>query len=245
MHTPANRVLHPVSVIGIERCAPLMTRFIVAGQALHDMPVSLPGQWLKVFFPAEPGTKAHGRAYTIRSFDPKGGTIALDFVLHGDGGKASKWAGEARLNDILQVAGPREGYEIDPAIRTHLLVGDSTSLPAISAILESLPAQAVPIVLLELTDEHEKKLLASHPNQRARILLSESRLSGTTGALEAAIKYIDLPSDLQVWLAGEATMVRSIRLHLTMDRGFDRSVIQASGYWRVGIQDHRDPDFPA
>lgn len=240
MATPSNRVLHPAEVVGVQDLSPHMRRVTVAGDALRAMAVELPGQWMKVFFPSLPGAKAHGRAYTIRHHDAAAGTMDLDFVLHGDNGLASRWAGQVRAGEVLEVAGPREGYRIDPTATDHLLIGDSTSLPAIAAILESLPSGTGAQVFVELADAEEGALLPSRPAVAMRVFTSGAALPGTTGQLDRAIMAAELPGVPQVWLAGEAAMMRAVRTHLLASRGIPRSAITSSGYWRVGVEDHRD-----
>ena len=88
-----NRTLHTATVTHIEDITPRMRRITMIGDGLRTLPVSLPGQWVKIFFPAQPGEKPQGRAYTIRRFDPGTGAMEVDFVLHGDTGPASRWAG--------------------------------------------------------------------------------------------------------------------------------------------------------
>ena len=243
MLTTAARTLHPVAIRAITDLAPQMRRFRIAGDGLRELDTPLPGGWMKVFVPVPGQAKAHGRAYTIRRFDPSDGTMDLDFVLHGDSGRASAWAGKAEVGDSLDVAGPREGYAVDPAARAHVLVGDSTTLPAIATIIEALDAEVEVHAFLELTDAAEASLLPAHPGLRLGLYLSADRVSGTTGRLEKAIRDAALPDGIQVFVAGEAVMVRSILFHLTSERGLPRSYIDASGYWRVGIEDHRDRDL--
>ncbi len=242
MNTAPNRVLHPAEVVRVAALAPHMARITVQAEALRTMPIELPGQWLKVFFPREPGSRAHGRAYTIRAFDAAAGLVDMDFVLHGTQSRASAWATQARPGEVLEVAGPREGYRIDPLAADHLLVGDSTALPAIAAILEALPPDATPHVFLELTDDAEAALVPAHPKAKLEIHITSQALSGTTGQVLQAVKRSRLPATLQAFVAGEATMMRAVRTHLLKERGIEPSSVDASGYWRVGVADHRDSE---
>lgn len=93
--------------------------------------------------------------------------IDVDFVIHldaeGNGGPASNWAAEARIGDQLTLIGPNESAdsyggiewsppaiepgeaaryvdELHPHSRRVLFAGDETAVPAISSILEALPA---------------------------------------------------------------------------------------------------------
>ena len=240
MASAPNRVLHPAVVVAVQHIAPHMRRITVQGDPLRAMAADLPGQWMKVFFPMPPSAKRHGRAYTIRRHDARAGTMELDFVLHGDNGVASSWAGQAKPGEMLELAGPREGYEVDPSRTNHLLIGDSTSLPAIACILERLPAEVTPVVVIEVADAEEGMLLPRHPRSEAHILVSGDRLPGTTGALEKTVRTLRLPGAPQVWLAGEAGMMRSIYAHLRDQRQIEPAAIDASGYWRMGVEDHRD-----
>ncbi|RUQ02503.1 siderophore-interacting protein, partial [Curtobacterium sp. HSID17257] len=81
------------------------------------------------------------RTYTVRSVDHVAGTIAIDFVVHGDEGLAGPWAAAAEPGDLLALSGPGGGYAPapDPSV-THVLLGDDSALPAIGAALAAMPA---------------------------------------------------------------------------------------------------------
>ena len=163
-----------------------------------------------------------------------------DFVLHGDEGRASRWAGQARVGEVIELAGPRDGYAIDPERGGHVLVGDSTSLPAIAAILEALPADVPVLAFVEVADREEASLLPVRTGSEPVLLVSGDRPAGTTGQLLQAVREARLPPSPQAWVAGEATMMRAVRDHLIKERGIDAKAVAASGYWRLGVEDHRD-----
>jgi len=240
MNSPKNRTLHPATVTHIEDVTPRMRRITLIGDGLRTLPVSLPGQWMKIFFPAPPGEKPHGRAYTIRRFDPAAGVMEVDFVLHGDTGPASRWASTARPGDILQLAGPRAGYRIDPHAPAQLLIGDATALPAIAAILDALPEGISAHVFAEVAGEAEEQNFASRANLTIDWVHSGTEAPGTTGKLELVVQQAILPASPQVWLAGESFMVRAILTHLLFDRGILHTSIDSAGYWKFGAADHRD-----
>ncbi|MDZ5077605.1 siderophore-interacting protein [Nesterenkonia sp. HG001] len=87
------------------------------------------------------------RTYTVRAIRPEQAEIDIDFVVHGTEGPASAWASTARPGDELIVIGPDAraeehggGIEWNPGTaRDVLLAGDETAVPAMCAILESLP----------------------------------------------------------------------------------------------------------
>ena len=79
------------------------------------------------------------RTYTIRSYDPARGELAIDFVVHGDAGLAGPWAATVQPGESIGFLGPGGGWRPNPDADVHLLVGDESALPAIAAALEQLP----------------------------------------------------------------------------------------------------------
>ena len=50
----------------------------------------------------------------------------------------------------------------------------------------------------------------------------------------AAVRAATLPAGRgQAWLSGESTAVRDLRAHLLAERGLDRRLVYATGYWRA------------
>jgi len=99
------------------------------------------------------------RTYTVRDWRPELREMDVDFVLHGATGPASAWAERVEVGDEIAIIapnavfpGPTGGFEWHPpADATRLLVaGDETAVPAICAIVESLPAGRRASVLLEV-----------------------------------------------------------------------------------------------
>jgi NADPH-dependent ferric siderophore reductase len=104
------------------------------------------------------------RTYTVRAVRPgvpgaDAPELDVDLVRHGDAGPASRWVGTAAPGDELVVIGPdarhpgpQGGVEFRPpaGVRRLLLAGDETAVPAVSAILERLPADAVGEAVLEV-----------------------------------------------------------------------------------------------
>ena len=107
---------------------PHMRRIIVAGAELEGFHSASPDDHIKVFFPNPEGdyvtptmgpvgpvhpeghTPSPMRDYTPRLHDPAAGTLAIDFVLHGEG-PASDWARQALATraDATIVWLPRDG----------------------------------------------------------------------------------------------------------------------------------------
>lgn len=172
--TPRPYRLFDVELIGKHLLSPNMARATFAGPEVRQMATGGPDQRIKVFFPNAAGArptlqdrpdwyaayKADSpvlrppmRTYTIRNLRLDSGQVDVDFVLHGDGGPASRWARAARVGDRLQILAPNAdfpgdpgGYEWKPpaALTDVLLIADETALPALAGILETLAARPSP-----------------------------------------------------------------------------------------------------
>lgn len=123
--------------------------------------------WYRNWLQLDTSVRGSMRTYTVRSARCSGPEpeLDVDFVLHfdeqGRGGPASSWAAAAQPGDRVSIIGPNaahcvtaEGYggiEWRPGMARHvLLAGDETAVPAITAILESLPADVTGHALLEV-----------------------------------------------------------------------------------------------
>lgn len=166
------------------------------------------------------------RTYTIRRYDPATGEIDFDFVLHDAPGPASDWAKSATPGDELVFVGPSPAYQPDPTADWHLLAGDETAMPAIAAIVDALPDDAVTRVFVEVADAAEEQPLAA-------TVTWVHRDRGAT--LASAVAAADLPDGrVDAWLAGERTSMVALRAHLLDDRGLDRRQVRPTTYWRLG-----------
>lgn len=172
------------------------------------------------------------RTYTALFPDVEAGTLAIDFVIHGDEGVAGPWAAAAVAGDTLLVNGPGGGYAPDPSADWHLLIGDESAVPAITAALSELPRDAVvrAFVLVDSPD-HEPPL----PLPKDGTVTFLHRSAGA-GGVEAAVRSLDwLPGRVQVFAHGEAAeIMHGIRPYLFTELGLPRDQVSISGYWRQG-----------
>src|SRR5437762_14058928 len=91
------------------------------------------------------------RTFTPRRLDPQALELDLEIVVHGDGA-ASEWAATAAPGDPAAVSGPGRGYAFEPDAPAFLLAGDETAIPAISQLLEVLPADRPVPAHIEVAD---------------------------------------------------------------------------------------------
>lgn len=127
--------------------------------------------WYREWLAMDPGTRGSMRTYTVRQerLDAVYPELDVDFVMHfddaGHGGPAANWARNAKPGDTLTLIGPNSraahcvtaetysGIEWRPGMAQRvLLAGDETAVPAISAILESLPPYFSGHAILEVPE---------------------------------------------------------------------------------------------
>ncbi len=181
------------------------------------------------------------RDYTPRYWDVEAGWIELDFVLHGDG-PAAGWAAEARPGSTLVIGGPRGSLVIPMEFDWYLLAGDETALPAISRRIEELPSGADVLAIIEVDNPAEEQAFETRTNLRLTYLHRHGAPAGTTSLIPDAIAAMQFPEgEAYAYIAGEVSISRAVRAHLTEQRGFSPEYIKAAGYWRLGVADaHED-----
>lgn len=181
------------------------------------------------------------RTYTVRSVDHAAKTIAVDFVVHGDDGLAGPWAAAAQPGDLLALSGPGGGYSpsTDPAV-THVLLGDDSSLPAISAALEAMPDSATGVALVEVAGP-EDELPVRHPAGVDLRWLHRDAAGAEPGTLllETARQLPRASRPVQVFAHGERTAMKAIRRLLQDDWGLEKSEMSLSAYWALGRAEDR------
>jgi len=225
-----------------------MVRVTVGGQALSGLEIAEPAASVRLLLPSPGSTElvipewngnefllSDGSRPIIRTFTPRfldrdALELTLDLVLH-DGGVASEWVVSAKPGAPAAVSGPGRGYEIDPQAPEFLLAGDETALPAISQLLERIPADIPVRVLIEIADRAAGMDLPDHP--RSEVSWHELPGRGVPGdALVAAVEAAEIGEGCLIWCAGEAAAMHRIRTHLFKQRGLPRSVATVRGYWK-------------
>ena len=181
------------------------------------------------------------RTYTVHSVDAEAETLVIDFVLHGDSGVAGPWAAAAQVGDPVAFSGPGGKYAPDPAADAHLLVGDESALPAISAALAAMPEDAAGQAFIEVgspADEWELTVPSGVEvtwlHRGGEYRLGRSQLAATVEGIGRA----EWPAGrVHAFVHGEKSMVKRLRRHLTEERGVDRRMLSLSSYWTYGQAD--------
>ncbi|OIH95039.1 MULTISPECIES: siderophore-interacting protein [unclassified Curtobacterium] len=266
MSAKPKRPQHVFVVDRTERLSPHMVRVHLGGPAFDDFVAAAdPGnlaatdKYVKLLV-AKPGLgleppfdldalretlpkqdRPSRRTYTVRSVDHDARTIAIDFVVHGDQGLAGPWAAAARPGDRLALSGPGGGYapSADPAV-THVLLGDDSALPAISAALEAMPDSATGVALVEVAGPADEQQVAHPPGVDLRWLHRDATGAAPgTLLLEAARSLERASRPVQVFAHGERTAMKAIRRLLQDDWGLEKSEMSLSAYWALGRAEDR------
>ena len=171
------------------------------------------------------------RTYTALFPDVAAGTLAIDFVIHGDEGVAGPWAAAAQSGDTLLANGPGGGYRPDPTADWYLLAGDESAIPAITAALADLGPDAVARAVL-LVDGPGAEVDVARPSL-AEVTFVHREAGGDLVEAVRALDWLDGRVDAFVHGEGNAVM-HGIRPYLLRERGLDREQVSISGYWRLG-----------
>lgn len=182
------------------------------------------------------GERPIARVYTIRRIDVAAGEIDVDFVLHdGDEMPGAQFARDASPGDIVGMTGPGGGTL--PPFSSYVFAGDETALPAISRMLEELPAHASAIAIVEVAGPADRQELVLGPGVDLRFVSRDGRPAGTTDLLIDSLRALDGPhwdSDPYVWVGCEQAASRGIRKYLKQELGISRDRIRVAAYWRRG-----------
>jgi NADPH-dependent ferric siderophore reductase len=239
-----------VAVRRVERLTPRMVRVTFAAGELAGLVVEQPAASVRVLLPSRrrddlvvPQWNGNefllpdGRRPAIRTFTPwrvDQDELELDvgIVVHG-GGVASEWAQSARPGDPAAVSGPGRGYAVDSEAPAFLVAGDETAIPAVTQVLDALPAEAAVQVRVEIPHVEARLELPERPGADVEWCVRDA--GGSPGeALGAAVRDADLAAETRVWVAGEAAAVQRIRRYLFDERGIPRAQAAVRGYWKHG-----------
>ena len=203
-----------------------------------ETPVTLPvlmgnGEW------GRPDGSQHcpNRPYTIRRWNPDLCEMLIDIVVH-EGGVAASWAMGAKVGDIVGICNPEGRFEPPTDTAWMLLMTDITGLPAVGRVLEELSKDQRAIVHVEIPSAADRQVIGSAGDVSITWHETHGRNEGRNG-------YTQLPQIAQaieslpdgpgyIYIAGEARAASECRKHFRDCLGFDKTRIDAVGYWIEG-----------
>jgi NADPH-dependent ferric siderophore reductase len=213
-----------------------MVRVVLGGDALDGFaPGEFTDHYVKLQLPdPQAPEKTRTRTYTVRAWDAAAKQLTVDFVVHGDTGVAGPWAQAAQPGDEIDLLGPGGAYTPAPDADWHLLVGDASVIPAISAALPRIPAGTPVHVVVEVDGPEEEQPLDSPGDLELTYLHRSAGPGEEPDLLAATVAALDLPAGRgHVFAHGEASSVRALRKHLITERGLDPATMSISGYWKL------------
>ncbi|CFR26071.1 siderophore-interacting protein [Yersinia frederiksenii] len=234
--------------------SPHLRRITFESPTLQNYPPECGGAHLKVFLPLagqiQPELPVLGekgpvwpaaevrpivRTYSVRAIRPELGEIDIEFALHDHSGPAVNFARNAKPGDWLGITNPGGPETLLPPAAYSYLVGDPSSLPAIAALLETLPADAEGHAIIRV-DTPQDVLDLSKP---AGVELSWV-IGGTEKTKDVINQFcaLNLPmEEATFWIAGEDSLVVQLRRYLRREKGCERQQLYAIPYWREGLNE--------
>ncbi|MES2933375.1 MAG: siderophore-interacting protein [Pseudomonadota bacterium] len=254
MSSPSPKRTPPrlLGVLRTEQLTPHMRRITLGGAALAGFPSDSNGAHIKLLLPLvgqrEPVLPTLGpdgpvwppaeirpiaRTYTVAWYDADAAELAVDFVLHGDDGPASRWANHAVPGDAIGVAGPGGPARFQPDADRFLLLGDPSACAALAAVLAALPTWALGHAFIEVPQRDDILPLPHPPGIQLHWLIRHGQRAGNSSLLLDAVRQLDWPDGkVSVTLAGESSQVVAIRNFLLTQRDVPRSALYAVPYWK-------------
>lgn len=247
---PVNRP-RLLTVKHVRDVSPHLRRVCLTSPELADYPFTCGGAHIKIMLPQpgqthavlptptpqgprweDPSQRPIMRTFTIRAFRREALELDIDFALHGDAGPASRFAMQVKPGDLLAISGPGGPDPMLQPARHYYMVGDLTSLPAISAMTEVMPADAQGHIALLVPYQEDVQDLSLPVGVTLRWFI------GTPEQTEPLVAYFTaLPMQEQAsyfWFGGEEGLVVPLRRHVRRTLEVDRTRVYAVPYWRHG-----------
>jgi NADPH-dependent ferric siderophore reductase len=228
-------------VTEIVELSPHLRRIILGGDELADFPIGMESAHVKVILP-QPGQqkpkleKYDGyekwmRSYTIRHYDANTKSLTIDFAINDHNGLATNWAAAANIADYVGIAGPGEKKYTKYDVDWHLLIGDLTALPAIAAILENLPSNAMGYAILQVPTKQDIQILNTPKNVEVKWIINATV---TNNLLLDALQLLTwLEGSPGIFIAAETKIMKAIRKYVEGKPECKRELTYASAYWTV------------
>lgn len=240
------RKLNTMTVLRSEQLTDHMIRVYLGGPGFDELELSDDtDMYVKLIFgdPTPTSGRPTLRTYTVRAVDHEKREIALDFVVHGDSGLAGPWAQSVLPGEQVQFLGPGSGYRPNPEADWHLLACDEAGLPAVSAALAGMPADAEGMAFIEVAGPDDElpidgpagiEVTWIHRGVSSDELTDDN--SGDNAPLVNAVRSAEWRDGRpQVFIHGEAgAVMHNLRRYVRKDRGVPAADASISGYWRRG-----------
>ncbi|AKZ64242.1 FAD-binding protein [Herbaspirillum hiltneri N3] len=220
-----------VKVAAIRATGANMLSVTFHGDALEDFTSLSFDDHIKFVFQDAAGVQVR-RDYTPIGHDAQRKELTLEFALHAEGA-ATDWARQAKVGMDAVIAGPRGSMVVPVDYDWHFLAGDLSSLPAITRRLGELPAGAKVMAVIE-APEGDVRRFETRTDLDVKWVRSGEELL-------AAVRTLTLPAgEGYVWAAGEAVVMKALRVVLAEEKQHPKEAMRVSAYWKRGASDFHE-----
>jgi len=251
MASPPKRAPRFLTVKSAVYLSPHMIRVTFAGPELEGFPLHQEGANCKLVLPREgesraefegyfapdgPHEKVHPvRTYTVRAYRPESAELDIDFVAHGEEGPATRWAQAAKPGSFLGFFGPSQKKIKEFYADWYLVAADLSAMPVAEAVLEQMPRDAKGVALFEVPSKDDIREIFAPDNVSIHWLILSDPHAASTAQIDF-ISSMEWPDGaVQTCIAGESSVIRSIRDYLHNTRQVPRKDTYISGYWKIGL----------
>lgn len=251
MTTKPKRRPRILTVLKTRSLSPNMVRVTFSGPELEGFPANHEGANCKLVLPGEgetkeefdayfapdaPSDKIHPvRTYTVRAFRPAELELDIDFVVHGDEGPATRWAQCAVTGSFLGFFGPSQPKITDYYADWYLIAADLSAMPIAEATLEAMPKEARGVAVFEVPSHEDIREIAAPKDVEITWLVQEDPHVPSTAQIDFVKALNWRQGTLQTCIAGESSVIRSLRDYLHNVRAVPRKDTYISGYWKIGL----------
>lgn len=235
----SRRVPHTLVVKSATNLTPNMRRVTLYGDALGNFPTDSEGAYIKLMFEQNGNAKPVMRTYTIAQQRSATNEIDVDFMLHGANnnikhGIAAPWSLSTKPGDEISLFGPGPAKFINTEAAYFLLAADMTALPALTANLKRLPADATGKAFIEVLSQSDQQELQKPDQVELIWVINDAPGSEKSPLFHAIEQDTPLVENTAAWVACEFKTMRKIRQYLKVDCGIEKSHLYISSYWKKG-----------
>lgn len=247
MATPPKRTPRLLTVSAKRWVTPTMIRVTCNADWIKDLIPGIEGAHFKIFLPKvgqstadfsrqlEDGPRPDVRTYTIRYLRASEGEMDIDFVDHGDGGPASAWARRCKAGDVAGFAGPGPVKLKDFHADQYVLAADMSALPVAAATLEAMPRDAKGVAFFEITKPEDRQHIDAPEGIDINWMVHSDPHAPLTQSVEAVRALPSFSGPVQTCIAGESSMIKSLREEIINRRAVPKADAYISGYWKIGL----------
>jgi NADPH-dependent ferric siderophore reductase len=226
-----------LDVIAIQQISPHYRRITLGGDELAGFPADEAGGYIKLTFRDSRFHSPLLRTYTIRATRIRQQEIDVDFVLHQDGGPASRWAEQTTVGATIEIGGPGPKKLFDVNADWFLLAGDMTALPAICVNLEQLPDNARGHAVIEVSSEEDIQAITKPDGIKLEWIVNPQP-GQDPNLLVSAVKAVAWREGKPgLWAACEFKAMKQLRKYFMQERNIQRKQFYISSYWKHGVSE--------